>query len=427
MNGDGKLDIEVVGQGNLLSVFPNTSTPGSFGSGSLGTRIDYPVGTNPVGVAIGDLDGDGRPDIAVGNAGGNTVGIYRNIIPVGSLPAITTQPTNQTIAVGGTAGFSVTASGTSPLAYQWYFNQTNLLATATNATMSLTNVQPSQAGNYSVLVTNLYGFALSSNGVLTVIGFPPVITNQPVGQRISVGCGVTFGVAAGGTTPFNYQWSKAGAVLGGRTNSSLVLTNVQTPDFGGYFVTVSNVIGSATSSVAVLVQDHPPVAVQDIIQQQPGFVAIQVATLLANDFDPDGDSISFVGVSSKTAAGGTATWSGNYVFYLPPAGYTNSDAFNYYISDGYCGGVSTGFVLLQVTTANGPSHNFKIASQVDGSVKLTFAGVPGWTYRIQYATSLSPVNWTNLSTNTADGSGMYQYVDHQVTNSATRYYRSVSP
>jgi hypothetical protein len=313
------------------------------------------------------------------------------------------------------------------LAYQWYFNQTNLLANATNASLTLTNVQPSQAGNYSVVVTNLYGSALSSNAVLTVIGFPPVITNQPVGERISVGCSATFSIGASGTTPFNYRWWKSNSVINGQTNSSLVLTNVQTPDFAGYFVTVSNVIGSATSSIAVLAQDHPPVAVQDIVQQQAGFVAIQVATLLANDFDPDGDPITFVGVSSNSAAGGTVTWSGSYVFYLPPAGYTNSDAFNYYISDGYCGGVSTGYVLLQVTTSNGPSHNFKIASQADGSVKLTFAGVPGWTYRIQYATSLSPVNWTNLSTNTADGSGMYQYVDHQVTNSATRYYRSVSP
>ena len=61
-------------------------------------------------------------------------------------PTIITQPTNQTVYVGGTASFSVTASGTLPLSYQWNFNQTNI-ANATNATLVLTNVQLNQAGN----------------------------------------------------------------------------------------------------------------------------------------------------------------------------------------------------------------------------------------------------------------------------------------
>jgi len=427
LDGDGKPDVALVSAGGNLSLFKNTSTPGSFTNSSLGTRIDYPGGSNPAGVAIGDLDGDGRTDILVGNTGTTTLGIYRNVIPLGIAPQITLQPTNQTVVIPGTATFNSAASGSSPLSYQWYFNHTNLLAAATNASLTLTNVQPCQGGNYSVVVTNLYGSVLSSNALLTVIGFPPVITNQPIGERISIGCGATFSVGVSGTTPLNYQWWKSNSVISGQTNSTLILSNVQTNAFAGYFVTVSNVIGSATSSIAVLSQDHPPVAVQDIVQQQAGFVAVQVAALLANDFDPDGDTITFAGVNSNSAAGGTVTWSGNYVFYVPPSGYTNSDAFNYYISDGYCGGVSTGYVLLQVTTSNGPSYNFKITSQVDGSIKLTFAGIPGWTYRIQYATALSPANWTNLSTNTADGSGMYQFIDHQATNSTTRYYRSVSP
>ena len=82
-------------------------------------------------------------------------------------PSITTQPTNQTVTVGGTATFSVTASGAPPLSYQWNFNGTNLSG-ATNQTLTLTNVRPSQAGNYAVLVTNVSGSILSSNAMLTV-------------------------------------------------------------------------------------------------------------------------------------------------------------------------------------------------------------------------------------------------------------------
>jgi hypothetical protein len=117
---------------------------------------------------IGDLDGDGRPDIIFGNQYDSTISIYQNVVPFGgSPPSITIQPTNQTVTVGGTATFNVTASGMPPLSYQWNFNGTNI-AGATNTTLTLTNVQVSQAGNYTVLVTNRFGSVLSSNAILVV-------------------------------------------------------------------------------------------------------------------------------------------------------------------------------------------------------------------------------------------------------------------
>ena len=82
-------------------------------------------------------------------------------------PIITSEPTNQTVLAGGSASFMVLASGTAPLSYQWSLNGVSI-NWATNALLVLTNVQVSQAGNYSVLVTNLLGSALSSNALLTV-------------------------------------------------------------------------------------------------------------------------------------------------------------------------------------------------------------------------------------------------------------------
>jgi hypothetical protein len=64
------------------------------------------------------------------------------------------------------------------LAYQWSFNGTNLDG-ATKTSLTLTNVQFSQAGNYAVLVTNAFGWTLSSNAVLTVTATPPSIQTQP--------------------------------------------------------------------------------------------------------------------------------------------------------------------------------------------------------------------------------------------------------
>ena len=85
-----------------------------------------------------------------------------------SAPAITTQPQNQSVIVSNAAGFSVVASGTAPLKYQWYFNTNTPLANATNNSFTLPTAQFTNAGGYSVIVTNDYGSATSSIATLTV-------------------------------------------------------------------------------------------------------------------------------------------------------------------------------------------------------------------------------------------------------------------
>ena len=89
-------------------------------------------------------------------------------------PVITSQPTNETVVVGQSASFSVLAAGTSPFSYQWSFDTTNI-AGATNATLTLTGVQFTNAGIYAVLVSNAVSSIQSSNAVLTVNPLPPVI------------------------------------------------------------------------------------------------------------------------------------------------------------------------------------------------------------------------------------------------------------
>src|SRR5450755_3411319 len=69
-------------------------------------------------------------------------------------PKITAQPTNVTVNLGDTAYFSVTATGVDPLSYQWVKNGVSL-PTATNATLTVTNVQPPLIGNYAVAVSDI--------------------------------------------------------------------------------------------------------------------------------------------------------------------------------------------------------------------------------------------------------------------------------
>jgi uncharacterized delta-60 repeat protein len=105
------------------------------------------------------------------------------LIVVNSKPSITTHPVAQSVAAGETAKFSVLASGTEPLTYQWQFNGAPLL-NETSSTLTLQNVQPEQAGAYTVVVHNGLGDTTSDSAVLKVTIAPPVITTQPQSQII---------------------------------------------------------------------------------------------------------------------------------------------------------------------------------------------------------------------------------------------------
>ena len=173
-----------------------------------------------------------------------------------TVPTITSQPTNQTVVVGQTASFSVTASGTPPLSYQWSFDTTNIVG-ATNATLVLPDVQLTNAGVYAVVVSNPGGSVLSSNATLTVLT-PPMIITQPTNQAVYIGGTASFGVTAFGTSPLSYQWNFNQTNIANATNAMLMLTNVQPNQAGTYAVLVANPVNFILSSNAVLIVNPPP-------------------------------------------------------------------------------------------------------------------------------------------------------------------------
>ena len=145
-------------------------------------------------------------------------------------PAITAQPTNLVVVAGANASFSVTASGTLPLSYQWQFNGAGVTG-ATGTSLALTSVQPTNAGSYTVVVTNTAGSVTSAVAVLTVL-VPPAISAQPTNLSVVAGANAGFSVTASGTLPLSYQWRFNGAGIAGATGTSLALTSVQ-PTNGG--------------------------------------------------------------------------------------------------------------------------------------------------------------------------------------------------
>ncbi len=161
------------------------------------------------------------------------------------------------------------------LSFQWKRDGTNIVG-ATNSSLTLTNVQPNAAGNYSVSITNLAGSITSSNATLTVL-VPASITTHPQSQSVLPGANVTFSVTASGDSPLNYQWRFNGTNIVGATNSDLILTNVQLTTSGNYSVFVSNSVNSVVSSNAVL----SVVALPVITRQPQDFVLLagETATL----------------------------------------------------------------------------------------------------------------------------------------------------
>src|SRR4030095_124153 len=141
--------------------------------------------------------------VQITNAAGSTISATAALSMIGP-PVITAQPVAQSVVEGSNATFGVTATGTAPLEYQWFIDETPI-AGATSTSYTKTNVQPTDAGNYSVRVTNTAGSTLSANAALRV-NKPPVITTQPVTQSVVQGSNATFRVVATGSAPLEYQW-----------------------------------------------------------------------------------------------------------------------------------------------------------------------------------------------------------------------------
>jgi len=167
-----------------------------------------------------------------------------------SPPNIVTQPASQTVALGANVNFTVSATGSSPMSYQWRFNGANI-GGATSTSYTRNNVQAADAGNYSVVVSNGLGTVASANAVLTV-NTPPNITSQPQSQTVTGGNSATFTVTATGGSPLSYQWRFNGANLAGATTSSFTRNSAQLADAGTYVVVVTNYLGAITSAPATL-------------------------------------------------------------------------------------------------------------------------------------------------------------------------------
>lgn len=247
--------------------------------------------------------------IAVDGVGGAT-GTANLNINLGTAPAITVAPVSKSVVLGNNALFSVTATGTTNLSYQWRFKGANI-AGATSSSYTRTGVQNSHAGAYTVVVSNLISMVTNAPSAALTIATAPSITVQPTSRTVIAGTNTTLSVTATGTETLKYQWMKNGANVAGATQSALTLTSIQTTAAGGYTVSVSNIVGVITSQVATVTVSVPtPV----LTSHAEGGVVTNSAVALSGTA-PGNARISQVQVrinnGSFAAAAGTTGWSTN--------------------------------------------------------------------------------------------------------------------
>jgi hypothetical protein len=139
----------------------------------------------------------------------------------------------------------------SPLSYQWY-DGTNAISGATNATLVLYDNADTNAGSYSVMVANNYGSVYSDRAILSVVD-PPMTTSSPFGETVPAGANLSLSVSVTGTPPLTFQWYNGGVPVATGTKPTLHLNNVTAANSGTYTVVVQNSAGAAATVVANVV------------------------------------------------------------------------------------------------------------------------------------------------------------------------------
>ncbi len=236
-------------------------------------------------------------------------------------PSITSHPSNKSVVVGATATFSVGASGTAPLSYQWQKNNSDIQDAIGSSYTTPAATLADNGATFRCIVTNPYGDATSNSATLTVgTAGSPSIDTQPVDQTVQAGETATFFVEASGTAPLSYKWQKNSADIDGAVDPSYTTPATVRGDSGALFrCIVSNGSGNTTSNTAKLIVLSPtaPVITRDPVDQIVGVgqtakfrVSAMGAGTLSFQWKKNGIAINGATDSSYTTAATSLSDSG---------------------------------------------------------------------------------------------------------------------
>jgi internalin A len=252
--------------------------------------------------------------------------------------------------------------------------------------------------------------------------------------------GATVGVTArvfSGTSPYTVSFYTNGILaatqVGVGSQPEFVLPLAGLAD-GSYRIharaedSAASTAYSATNTFSIgVVVNHSPI-VPDLLAATVVNVGMVVSLdkLLRRASDQDGDTLSVASVTLATTNGGSAVLtSTNTIYYEPVADSTNADRITFTITDGH-GGAADGHVLVTVYPTNFLRNNLVTQSVSGGQDHVTWAGIPGLEYTIEYATNLAPpVTWVKVENKSADARG--HIIMTPQTTAGSRFYRTKHP
>jgi hypothetical protein len=235
VDGDAKPELLVVGEAaDRLSIFKNTSAPGTLDASSFAAPFHYTI-DGPRAVAAADLDLDGKPELLVARSG-SLLSVLANAIPTGPSITIDTQPSFTYACEGSSATFTAIASGTTNITYHWQkfdgsvfvdLNDGSGYSGVSTSTLTINTGTTSFAGsgNYRCRINgDLATEVFSDDANLTINSIPP-----PPDVTGATGCvsPTTVTLTASGASDGDYNWydvPTAGSVL--ETNGAFVTPSI---------------------------------------------------------------------------------------------------------------------------------------------------------------------------------------------------------
>jgi len=238
---------------------------------------------NVLGAASAAINGDESHDLVIGGVGDYIPGrlfkgsvaqvaVFTNALTASQIqklynaaelyPAVVSEPKGLSLGLGASDSLSATVQGAPTLTYQWFQGASKLsdvtgnISGSATSTLTITNAQVSNGGNYTLVANNSFGSVTSSIVTVTVVPTPYVTVPPSSNTVVYAGNQVSLNVVAIGAVPLSYQWYKGSTAISGATATNLVLT----PALGTnlYKVVITNSYGSYTSSVAAVVGEASP-------------------------------------------------------------------------------------------------------------------------------------------------------------------------
>jgi hypothetical protein len=415
--------------------------------GGVNDDFGYGIAVDPLGNAyiVGQTLSPNFPTLNARQTtftGTNDAFLARIILTV-QPPVISPQPTNQTVGVGSSVTFSVgITNGTPPFFFHWQKDGTNLMdgttiggstiSGTTNETLTISDAQTNDIGNYLVVVTNYGGSVTSSVAVLTVIQ-APLITVQPLSQTVGVGSTVSFSIGGFAESPYNLQWLKngtnltdgtniSGSIISGATNNPLYISNVQTNDNGNYWIIVTNAWGSATSSNAILTVVSFPTIIVPPTNQTVGLGSRVTFAVTAVGISP---------LSYRWQVNGTDLVNGvriggatNFALTITNAQTSDDGGYSVIITN-IVGSVTSSPPAVLTVLLSPLFGSIIAAGDANGGFVLSGdGGTNNGTYYVLTTTNLPlPLsNWTRIATNHFDSTGHFIFTNAAQTNAPQEFY-----